>query len=793
MAQIPDFTALGGRPTPTPSSRRPLDDQSGQIIARAGEGLGQSLEQVGNDQYVRNTNMARAQASNAALDHEIAVKTQAEQIQQQVVTGQLPYDQARQTYDDAVSKIPAPQIPNLDPVGAENFQKALKRTAFTGGLAIDQTVKVARQNDFKDQFAANLDKLGKLAGMPDANIEDINSRAEAFRPLAREAGVPAPLVDRAIQDFKDRNWQNDATQRAMESKDSMDDLKQLEHDLTAKDGFYAGKLDTDKRNAVLRTVVNDRLILENRAEHLADKREAIAQRALYQIDQQVSSGVPATPQMWADWEAKVKGTSAEGEFKQHMDDEGTVQSVLRKPIPEQLKFVQDQQAALDSQGGSLRERANLARLTNAVQSNVKQLQTTPLLFNANRTGQSLEPLDLSTLGNPAKAGALEQGMQDRMETLAAMRKQYGDVVPLRPLLPQEAQAISGALDSSTPQQQSQIFASLHKAIGDEQAYKATMQQIAPDSPVRALAGMIAGKQATVTLNNHWFRGDDVAQSADVAATMLQGEQMLNATKADKASDGKPKVGLYLPEDTTLQSNFQNRVGSVFAGRPGAAEVAYQAVKSYYVGRAAQTGRLAATKEDVDDKLIKEAINATLGSVVDYRGNGEVLAPWGMDADTFRDRAHAALPTPLRDADVGLRNFGDGTYYVTQGRNFVHDAQGQPLTIDVNAPEGAKTNTSFTFGTPQGLSTPGNLDPWNRKVLHNSDGSVSTTSSMSIGTKDGEVLIPTVVDGKRLSKDEAITHFRKTGEHLGVFDTPEHADVYAEALHNEQARRMGLGQ
>lgn len=105
--------------------------------------------------------------------------------------------------------------------------------------------------------------------------------------------------------------------------------------------------------------------------------------------------------------------------------------------------------------------------------------------------------------------------------------------------------------------------------------------------------------------------------------------------------------------------------------------------------------------------------------------------------------------------------------------------------------------------PQLPSTPGkiadgNLDPWHRKVLQNPDGSYSTTSSISIGTDKGEVLIPTVVDGKRLTQKEAIQHYKDTGENLGTFDTPEHADAYAQELHNRQeayvdaVRKASLG-
>ena len=86
----------------------------------------------------------------------------------------------------------------------------------------------------------------------------------------------------------------------------------------------------------------------------------------------------------------------------------------------------------------------------------------------------------------------------------------------------------------------------------------------------------------------------------------------------------------------------------------------------------------------------------------------------------------------------------------------------------------------------GMVKPGNLDPWNRPVLHNPDGSYSTTSSMSIGTDAGETLIPTVVNGQRLTNEDAIAHFHETGENFGVFQTPAQADTFATALHNAQA-------
>lgn len=96
-----------------------------------------------------------------------------------------------------------------------------------------------------------------------------------------------------------------------------------------------------------------------------------------------------------------------------------------------------------------------------------------------------------------------------------------------------------------------------------------------------------------------------------------------------------------------------------------------------------------------------------------------------------------------------------------------------------------TGAAYKRGFAPGMVERGNLDPNQRKVLHNPGGGYSTTSSISIGTDQGEVLIPTVVDGVRLSQEDAKKHFFETGEHFGVFKTPDDADRYATALHNRQ--------
>lgn len=85
---------------------------------------------------------------------------------------------------------------------------------------------------------------------------------------------------------------------------------------------------------------------------------------------------------------------------------------------------------------------------------------------------------------------------------------------------------------------------------------------------------------------------------------------------------------------------------------------------------------------------------------------------------------------------------------------------------------------------------GNIDLFNRPQYRQPDGSLSTVNSISIGTDDGEVLIPTIgrdAQGRPVqwTDDEAIEQYNKTGQYLGKFNTVEEADRYADQLHRQQ--------
>ena len=287
-------------------------------------------------------------------------------------------------------------------------------------------------------------------------------------------------------------------------------------------------------------------------------------------------------------------------------------------------------------------------------------------------------------------------MIERVSKIAGLRRQYGDVVPLLVLKPPEAKALGSMLQGATPAQQVQVFSQLRTAAGaDPQVFRAMMQQIAPDSPVKALAGVIGDRQANVTTQRNWISSDVVRSSGDVAATLLRGEAILSPGKDQAGQDGKPRANLFMPDAQTFNSELVRYVGEAFAERPQALQVAQQAALAYYVGRASEVGRLNKDPKDIDSKLVREALAATLGEPVERNG-GTVFAPWGMSASEFEPKARDAFRQAIKSANMpetladrwpqlSLRQASGDTYYVTDGRAMVVDAQNRPMTIRVPGP------------------------------------------------------------------------------------------------------------
>ena len=159
-----------------------------------------------------------------------------------------------------------------------------------------------------------------------------------------------------------------------------------------------------------------------------------------------------------------------------------------------------------------------------------------------------------------------------------------------------------------------------------------------------------------------------------------------------------------------------------------------------------------------------------------------------DRGPTRDMEHLVEALKLAEEDAKASNEKWQAAQIGKERAYWED---HIKTFGMSAEQAAKAEAKpategkpvYTQGPkPKGMLEEGNLDINNRPVLHNPDGTISTESSISIDDNGKEVLIPTVIDGKRVTNTEAVGHYKTTGENLGKFDSPEAADAYAKTLH-----------
>ncbi|WP_442582542.1 M15 family metallopeptidase [Mesorhizobium sp. ASY16-5R] len=191
----------------------------------------------------------------------------------------------------------------------------------------------------------------------------------------------------------------------------------------------------------------------------------------------------------------------------------------------------------------------------------------------------------------------------------------------------------------------------------------------------------------------------------------------------------------------------------------------------------------------DDRLIFNAVQLRLrqGQELDVAISGAAKDIYGDVQVVTGDANTNAIVTAPKDADP------------TVIRNGLAQLKPQ-VRAALEAQRSRLLPSAAPKGDAPGLMASGNIDLAARPVVTNADGSISTVRSMSFEEDDGtEILVPTISpDGKTLSDDEAISLYRKTGQYLGKFDTPEHATAYAERLHAAQeqfytTRRSGLGE
>lgn len=289
--------------------------------------------------------------------------------------------------------------------------------------------------------------------------------------------------------------------------------------------------------------------------------------------------------------------------------------------------------------------------------------------------------------NLQKADEFGAELAKRQGIASTMAETYG--TPFTLLTKNEVSAMSAGFGQMSTGQKMAALSTIQKAVTNPAAYRSIMGQIAPDSPVTAMAGMLLAKTGVVG-KQHMFSADEAYRPQDVAATILEGEALINPTKGSKEQDGKGKV-FPMPKEQDIRGAFNSAVGSAYAGAPKIADFDYQAVKAYYAGKAARMGDISG---ETNSKILQEAITAVTGGVSDINGNGQVVRPWGMSEREFKDRTRATFDNQMQVLGLkgsavdqfgvyGLQTAGEeNKYLLRSGTGYLTDKTGKPVVLDV---------------------------------------------------------------------------------------------------------------
>ncbi|HAA40980.1 MAG TPA: hypothetical protein DCE36_13000, partial [Pseudomonas sp.] len=439
-------------------------------------------------------------------------------------------------------------------------------------------------------------------------------------------------------------------------------------DLTAEDGFYAKKLDPEKRNQLLNTVTGRIFQVQEHQQRQAEMREMKAERVLTQMDRQAATGVPPTPADQQRWKSALSGTSAAGEFNTRMQEMTQVQSLLRQPPAVAQQIIDQQRQHMQANGGSVAQQANLDRLQTAVTNNTKLMRENPLTFNAMRTGADVAPLDVSGIASTEGQQKLGEQIAQRFDVVNAVRKAYGPEVNRNPWKPEEATMLSALIKQADDSTKLQLFGAIAGSSPSGADYAAAIKPLVADDPIVTLAGMAQ------------FRGLKGADGTDVPRTLLAGAKVLT----DKS--------VPMPKDNFFRQAFDEHAGASLTPGTPQREQAYLAFKSLYAGTAASKGLKYDEGDDLDSKTSQAAFDMATGGVAE-RAGARVIKPYGMDDDTFNKSVDMQIEGMAKNSKIPVSQLEDmplspvpgkeGSYYLLNaGRVQIDPDTQKPIVVIV---------------------------------------------------------------------------------------------------------------
>lgn len=404
---------------------------------------------------------------------------------------------------------------------------------------------------------------------------------------------------------------------------------------------------------------------------MAEARESLRSREADTKAEYLANGFASNPPGDADY---IRAYGQDEGLRRYRDLQSvaslgqSLQQVKTLPSADLQSLIQTSKPA---PGDGFAERQhNYTMLTHAVNTVIEARKEDPIAYAITNGSYSIQ--HIKDFSRPEVMGP---ELARRTAAVQRVAQDYG--VPLRVFSKAEAGALSGVLRAMPVEAQKQQLGSMFRFMNDMPTFKAAMQQIAPDAPTIAVAGI------------YQARGLKTNQSQDVAELILRGQAILTP---NKQTDGSGHAGgqslIKMPGNDLMLSEWNSETGKAFQGKEQAADLFMQTAKAIYAARSAESGDYSGI---LDANRWRSAINLATGGIQSHNGE-KLVMPYGLGYDQFQDRLKAQAETLAKSAlsvsqvelmRLPLENIGDGRYLFRRGSGYLVDKNGRPLVADLN--------------------------------------------------------------------------------------------------------------
>lgn len=618
--------------------------------------IAKQRERFHNEEQAQRNQAAESFAGYQVSSHELSTT-----LGTQLLEGAITRQQAGEQLTTGLEKLKSQYTENMDEKArralADNFILSEGKTR----LSFEEVLRKHARSERAASFNSGIENLQRLATSdPPSAI----SQARAMFEIEGASLYGAESAGKQLQQFAERVYATHFMERLTGVRNNYQGLNALEKDIAGN-----STLDPDKKNILIGRIAGMKETIEARAHRAEQSRLANIQHQISAMDSLILKGFEPTAQQFLAVSQAAKGTPYEQVVNAQVQFANQSAQFRAAPPPTQERFINQFEAQVRA-NPSPDGIKTLESYRTINRNQVEMLKEDPMSFAAQKRIAEVPPLDFTN------AASLSDQLKARATVARGMQQQYGS--PLKVLTKEEATVLTDMLKKGPVAQKRQLLGALYTGIGDVNAYKATMQQIAQDDPVLASAGVAEGQRLST---------DKGGRLADL---MLRGQQIL---RADRKEDGQPSGGklLAMPDEDAMRRKFNNYENQAFAGRESTRNVYFQSARSIYAALSVESGDYSG---DMNSTRWDAAMKLATGGIEKHNGRSIVM-PYGWTSSEFRDGLKSQALTLTASGRLGkewtaaelmnlpMENIGDGRYAFRVGDGVLVDKAGRAVTVDFN--------------------------------------------------------------------------------------------------------------